>query len=326
MKPQDLASHFEINAFVMIRYRDSEIFRKLESSIRKSLAAYGLRAVLAKDSAIDDDLLRNTLLHMENCQLGVAVVENLEDQGPSRNVDYELGLMEALGRRCLILKEARALPLPSDLSGRLYKPFDGKINKIASTIHRSIREWCEKDLGLQLQARPSPLDPAQKLIFDSNRLELGSRALAIHRAHSDVARQVARSGIPPILLFELRAFSKFPVGIDISVATIFGRAEFQYKVLLPATSGCICALMIPKEGEGPAAQGVRFPISQSANGAAEWRNGSLVFDFREITSAPFSIFALRINDDRQEAELGPAHLHVTNVKIYSFEGVAPASS
>jgi DeoR/GlpR family transcriptional regulator of sugar metabolism len=129
-----------------MRYRDSDPFRRIESSIRATLKRYGLYARFAKDVRQANLLWPNITRYMDQCRYGIAVFDNLpiEKDEPrlNPNVCTELGYMLAKGkeRECLILKD-RNLSLSTDLSGFLYDQFDG--NKIDS-LSRVVGSWVEQ--------------------------------------------------------------------------------------------------------------------------------------------------------------------------------------
>jgi CheY-like chemotaxis protein len=63
----------------------------------------------------------------------------------------EVGYMYALGRRLLLLKERRMPAMPTDIVGRIYRPFDSY--KISETVGLQVREWVERDLGIHATPR-----------------------------------------------------------------------------------------------------------------------------------------------------------------------------
>jgi predicted nucleotide-binding protein len=81
---------------------------------------------------------------MLGCSLGVAVSEDIEDRDFNPNVALELGFMLGRRKRCLILKEKRLPSMPTDVVGKLYKPFDQF--DIDTTIVSQVERWVDVDL------------------------------------------------------------------------------------------------------------------------------------------------------------------------------------
>ena len=100
-------SPYEKNVFVMMRYRNKEHFKEIESTIRDVLDSYDLKARLAKDKAYTDDLWGNIEIYMHGCKYGIVVFEEIDEREYNPNISLELGYMYALGKRCLLLKEER---------------------------------------------------------------------------------------------------------------------------------------------------------------------------------------------------------------------------
>jgi hypothetical protein len=147
---EELQSTLDSNVFVMIRYRDTRPFRDLEGSIREALGACGLRARLAKDRALSEDLWENVRIYMNASRYGLAVFDEIHEREFNPNIALELGYMYALGRRCLLLKDKRMPRLPTDTLGKIYKDFDP--HDVESTVPPQVRSWCEDDLGLPLSS------------------------------------------------------------------------------------------------------------------------------------------------------------------------------
>lgn len=82
---------------------------------------------------------------MLGCSCGIAVFDHVDEPTTNPNVALEVGFMLARGKRVLILKDRHMPTLPSDLIGRLYKPFDS--TNVGSTVSGQIRSWA-KDMGV----------------------------------------------------------------------------------------------------------------------------------------------------------------------------------
>lgn len=79
------------------------------------------------------------------CNYGVAVSEDIDERDFNSNIALEYGFMMALGKRVLLLKEQRMPRVPTDITGKLWKPFS--IFDVHTTITQQIDAWA-KDIGL----------------------------------------------------------------------------------------------------------------------------------------------------------------------------------
>lgn len=143
---------FESNVFCMTRFPDSpddtdylDPVQGAVDSLRGVLDQHGLTLHLASDRLIEDELLGNVGAYMWACQFGIGLLEDRAGRGLNYNVVTELGSMLMTGRRCAMLKDRTAPPLPSDLAGHIYKPMDlDDVGAIAALVHA----WVAEDLGL----------------------------------------------------------------------------------------------------------------------------------------------------------------------------------
>ena len=133
-----------------MRFRSAEHFTQIYDSIKVSLALYGLIAHRADDKIYPDDadLWNNVCVYMLGCKYGICVFEDIDEREFTPNIPLEYGFMRALNRRVLLLKEQRMPNMPSDITGKLYRPFD--MMNISSSIRNQISQWSEKDLDLHL--------------------------------------------------------------------------------------------------------------------------------------------------------------------------------
>jgi nucleoid DNA-binding protein len=137
------------NVFVMMRYQPKDYYKKIELSIRSTLSNHGLFARLAKDSMKSVDLWSNVKYYMDNCSLGIAVFEQIDQRDYNPNVSIEVGYMRAQKKPCLLLKEKRLQALPTDLCGSLYKEFD--IMNIEVSVQEAVSAWIN-DIGKSIFA------------------------------------------------------------------------------------------------------------------------------------------------------------------------------
>ena len=112
---------FEKSVFLMIRYRAGNA--QLITDIKSSLSAQGLKAIVARDHQITDDLY-NPIACLLCCSRGIAVFDRPEASAQfNPNVAYELGMMHLLQRKCLILKHTKLTSLHTDILMKLYTPY-----------------------------------------------------------------------------------------------------------------------------------------------------------------------------------------------------------
>lgn len=135
------------SVFVMMRYRESNIYGDIEKTIIETLHGLGLEPRLAKDKSYSDDLWENVRIYMHACKFGIAVFEEIDERSFNPNVSMEVGYMYALCKRVLLLKEGRMPKLPTDILGRIYRSFDSY--RIQETVSTQIKSWVEHDLGFK---------------------------------------------------------------------------------------------------------------------------------------------------------------------------------
>lgn len=140
---------FDRNVFCMTRFPTEDGLPDPVQAIVDRLRAvadeHGLVLHLASDRQLDDDLMGNIGAYMWGCRYGIGLLEDRLGKGLNYNVVTELGAMLITGRRCALLKDRTAPPLPSDLAGQLYKPMDfDDSDAVAAEVHR----WMAEDLGL----------------------------------------------------------------------------------------------------------------------------------------------------------------------------------
>ena len=141
-----------------------------------------------------------------------------------------------------------------------------------------------------------------------------------------------------VITFEIRAFSTESVGVNKSLPMLYGRVEFEYKVVLSkATQPNVYFCMIPMQETGIGRTGLievganaqddpqnpyspyrkRFYVPMEYYGDEQWHQAGISFDFRQTPTAFYSIFAPRINEGCSDP--APAHLLTTNLQVFSSE-------
>jgi hypothetical protein len=133
------------NVFLMMRFRTGQHYDDIARAIRDEMTAHGLNVVRADDKDYTGDLWTNVCVYMLGCSHGIAVFEEIDEREFNPSVALELGFMEALNKRCLLLKDGRMPKMPTDIVGKLYEEFD--IFNIDASVRRGVRAWLH-DLGL----------------------------------------------------------------------------------------------------------------------------------------------------------------------------------
>jgi hypothetical protein len=147
---------WEKNVFIAMRFTDAAHFAAVHQAIKDGLAVYGLKGVRADDRVYptDDDLWNNVCVYMMGCKYGICVFDDFDTRDFNPNVSIEYGFMRATGNRVLLLKEQRLKALPTDITGKLYRPFD--MMDPARTIGKQISLWAERDLSLSPMVSDTP--------------------------------------------------------------------------------------------------------------------------------------------------------------------------
>ena len=138
--------------------------------------------------------------------------------------------------------------------------------------------------------------------------------------------------------FKIKAFSTESVGVNKSFPMLHGRVEFEYKVVFSkATQPNIYFCMIPMQETNIGRTGLievgtniqgdprnpysphrkRFYVPMEHCGDGQWHKAGISFDFRQMPTAFYSIFALRINEGCGNP--APAHLLTTNLRVFFSE-------
>lgn len=141
---------FETNVFCMTRFPSegpiADPVAKALDVVRSVLRSYGLTGHLATDKIVEDDLLGNVGAYMWACQYGIGIIEDRVGRGLNYNAVIELGGMIITGRRCALLKDKDTPPLPTDLSGQIYRSVN--LDDL-STVESEVDAWVSRDLGVK---------------------------------------------------------------------------------------------------------------------------------------------------------------------------------
>jgi hypothetical protein len=345
----ELEKSFEQNVFVMMRYRSTDRFKDIEATIRQALSKYGLIARLAKDAALSDDLWENIQHYMRYCRFGIAVFEEIDEREFNPNISLELGYMYALRRRCLLLKDRRMPRLPTDTCGKIYRDFD--TYRLSDSLAQEISEWCKRDLRLSERSAADPAQPQGTLIFDSDTEDPGFRDWGVHDSTRQFEQHIRlvstqRDDDAPgaSSAIQISASASESVGVNKKLGTLFGRARFAYKALESKAKVInVYFSMIPMQSEqsgnsllevGGTRQAdpdnayspyrKRYYIPLGHIGDDAWHEAEIEFDFRDIPTAAYSIFAARINEGCPKPAAGK--LLIRSIKVVSYDrrtGIQP---
>ncbi len=150
--PEFLKDHPNIdrNIFLMMRFNESEQHSKIQNTIALEARKYDLCVLRADDRDYTGDLWDNVCLYAVGCRYGIAVFEEIDQRDFNPNVALELGLMMAMNKRSLLLKDSRMPKLPTDVVGKLYKPFD--TYHIEDSIAECVQSWV-RDIGASAEQR-----------------------------------------------------------------------------------------------------------------------------------------------------------------------------
>jgi phosphoserine phosphatase len=144
-------SPYDRNVFIMTPYRDTAAFRETITTVRETLKSVGLRAWLASDLSLEEQLWDNAKVFMAGCRAGIAIFTPDEAKGAASgsgevfnpNVAIEAGYMLALRKPVLILKDIGLPKLPTDFTSFLYRNFD--LQHAADTVENEIRQWARTE-------------------------------------------------------------------------------------------------------------------------------------------------------------------------------------
>src|ERR1044072_2432595 len=146
-------SPFESNVFLMRRFPpagagpEHPIAAAIEIA-RSTLSERGLTLHLASDRQADDQVLGNVGAHLWASKYGIALLDASDERYPGQlndNVLIEVGAMLVTGRRCALLKDSSAPPLPSDFVAEIYTEVE---LADTSTVAEAVAAWVGADLGL----------------------------------------------------------------------------------------------------------------------------------------------------------------------------------
>ncbi len=127
--------------FLIMRFSARQPFPKIVGAIKDTAGKHGLSVIRADEHDFHADMWGNVRTLLHGCGFGVAVFERIETDEPNANIGLEIGYLMAMNKPVLLLKDRTLETLPSDLAGKLYKPFDS--HDPEGTIPRQFTKWLE---------------------------------------------------------------------------------------------------------------------------------------------------------------------------------------
>lgn len=276
-----------------IRVGDS-LLDRVEEGIRES----GFLAVVLSSRSIQSSWVRR--------ELNAALAEELQGKG--------VFVLPILLEDCQI---------PLFLRDKLYADFRYQYSDGFDAILRTVA--------------PGGCTPP-KLTFDSHVHDVSFSTWAVHCSDGAVQAHVRLSaddrGQTTIAMC---AIDRQSVGLNKSIPSLHGRVEFEYRVQSVIEHGAhIYFAMIPIQETGYHRQGVievgsdvaadprnphspfrvRFEVPVGHQVDAQWHVGVVDFDFRDMLTAFYAIFAARINEGSKDPRAGC--LVLGRVRVYSW--------
>lgn len=126
-------------AFIMMQFIKSKPHDEILNCLKNTLRNHNITGLRADDKEYMDDLFLNIKTYMHACDFGIAVFERITKEDFNPNISLELGYMLGLEKNVLLLKDQTLKSLPSDLVGKLYKPFD--TSEVDNTLPDQLKKW-----------------------------------------------------------------------------------------------------------------------------------------------------------------------------------------
>lgn len=134
--------------FLMMRFNASKPYAKIVETIKATANESGLAIIRADENQFHADLWGNVRTLLHGCGFGIAIYDRIETDEPNANVGLEVGYLMAMNKPVLLLKDQSLGPMPSDLTGKLYKTFDSHDPR--KTIPSQLGAWL-RDNGIVLE-------------------------------------------------------------------------------------------------------------------------------------------------------------------------------
>jgi hypothetical protein len=132
-------------AFIIMQFSKTKAHDKIVKTIKETLKKHNIIGLRADDKEYADDLFANIKTYMHCCDFGIGVFERIVEDNFNPNVSIEVGYVMGLRKKVCLLKDQTLKDLPTDLMGKLYKPFDPQ--DIENTLPDQLEKWL-KDKGV----------------------------------------------------------------------------------------------------------------------------------------------------------------------------------
>lgn len=150
-------------AFLMMKFGQTPAHTQFVKAIRAAFGEHGITVLRADDKQYHDDLFPNILTYMHGCGIGIAVFERIEADDFNPNVSLEVGYMLSMRKPVCLLKDRTQKTLPTDLVGKLYKPFDTLAPD--TSITPQIDQWVsDKGLSRRPAVPPGKVEMVEPLL------------------------------------------------------------------------------------------------------------------------------------------------------------------
>jgi len=126
-------------AFLIMKFKDDEQYHNIVRCVKEAFLEFDIDLVRADDRQYHDDLFLNVLTYIHGSGMGVAIFDRIDTNEFNPNVSLEVGYMMALSKPICFLKDATLPTLPTDLFGKLYKPFSTFRPDL--TINKDVAKW-----------------------------------------------------------------------------------------------------------------------------------------------------------------------------------------
>jgi len=126
-------------AFVMMEFNKKPEVSVILKSIKDVLAERKITAVRADEKQYHDDLIWNVMTYLYGCAFGIAVYEKIKSETFNPNISLEVGALFALNKSVCILKDNNLKEVPTDIIGKLYRPF--QVDDLDGTLKNELSGW-----------------------------------------------------------------------------------------------------------------------------------------------------------------------------------------
>lgn len=290
--------------------------------------------------AFEDDLGNTKLVNAEalagffqlfadklKCVVLNACYSEVQAETIAQHIQYVVGMKKAIG-------DATAI----EFSVAFYDALGaGESVEFAYKLACNAIQWS----GLPNYLTPifKSQSPKGRLVYDSQ-IAQDFDQWTVHSSVGAMTQRVKLFKRPSdeVFTFEIKALSVESVGVNKSLRLLYGRIEFEYKILYSeGTQPNVYFCMIPMQETnvgrtglievGTSTQGdprnpyspyrQRFYVPMEHYGKEQWHRATISFDFRQTPTAFYSIFAPRINEGCSHP--APAHLLAANFRVFSHE-------